>query len=100
MSVNVDELRIKSQMKNPNMGMALAFFFGFIGLFYSSPKGSLIMFIPTVVAGVLTAITFGLGIVLFVPITVINCIWANKACNSHNEKLFQNVGDKNISSAA
>ena len=55
---------ITKSEKNPILGAALSFFFGCIGMLYSTPKGALIMFIPSVVSAIL--IPFLVGTEIFV----------------------------------
>ena len=75
--------------KNPFLGAALSFFFGCLGMLYSTPKGALIMFVPTVLSVCL--IPFLIGIPMLVVCNIVSCIWAYKECENHNKNLIQST---------
>lgn len=69
--------------KSVGIALALTFFFGPLGMFYSTIWGAIIMLILTVIIGILT---MGFGVI----ITQIIClIWAGVAASSHNKKLMK-----------
>ena len=73
--------------KDPMVGAALAFFFGCLGMFYSTPKGALIMLLPTIISAALTP--FLIGFPMLFVCNVITCVWSYKACEAHNKSLVQ-----------
>ncbi len=90
MSEAYENMKVQSQLKNTTIGMVLAFCFGSLGLMYSTIKGGLIMLIPTGIAVVLCLTGIGLivGLPMLFAISVVNAIWAKKACEAHNESVF------------
>jgi uncharacterized paraquat-inducible protein A len=67
--------------KSVGVAMLLAFFFGPLGMFYSTVNGALIMMLVSFFAMIAT---FGLGIFITWPICV---IWAASAASEHNRRL-------------
>lgn len=67
--------------KSVGVAMLLSFFFGPLGMFYSTTNGALIMMLVSFFAMIFT---FGLGIFITWPICV---IWAASAANEHNRRL-------------
>lgn len=63
------------------VSLILTFFFGFLGLFYSTVLGAVVMLILYLIVGFLTA---GVGLLLLHPITM---IWGAVAVSNHNKKL-------------
>lgn len=76
---------ISNEKKDPVVGLLLAFFFGCIGMLYSTPKGALIMLAPTIISALLCFIVIGFPM-LFIC-NVMACYWSYKACVDHNEKI-------------
>lgn len=75
---------IKSE-KSPILAVALAFFFGPLGLLYSTPFGAIVMFFVNMVVGFFT---LGFGLILTWP----GCaIWAYIAANKANKELAESV---------
>jgi hypothetical protein len=71
--------------KSVGVGLLLAFFFGPLGLLYESVLGGIVMFVLSVIVGVLT---LGFGALLTWPICM---IWAAIAVNAHNKKLSSQI---------
>jgi hypothetical protein len=71
-------------MNKKSMGVALllTFFFGPLGLFYSSVIGGVVMLF---VGGAVMVFTAGFGAVLVWPICM---IWAGVATSAHNKRLL------------
>ena len=69
------------QEKSVAASILLSFFFGPLGMLYSTVTGALIMF---VVGGFFTVITLGLGGLLVWPGGV---LWAALAANAHNQRV-------------
>lgn len=76
---------IVSPQKSMGMALALTFFFGPLGLLYASVAGGIIVFILTIIIGI---ITFGLG---FIVGWVVSMIWAAIAVNRHNAKVLNSL---------
>ncbi len=71
--------------KSVGVAIALAIFFGPLGMFYSTIAGAIVMFIVNVLAVFLTA---GLGLVVTWPIGI---VWAAMAASSHNKRLLSGM---------
>jgi hypothetical protein len=71
---------VKSE-KSVGLACALAFFFGPIGLLYSTPKGAIIMFFVNCFVGLFT---LGFGLILTWPICA---VWGWNAASKHNKQL-------------
>lgn len=67
--------------KSVGVAILLSFFFGPLGMLYSTVGGAFIMFMVTIFA---MAFTFGLGIFVTWPICV---LWAAHAASEHNRRL-------------
>jgi hypothetical protein len=76
----------KTVVINPGKSVLVAglltFFFGPIGMFYSTVIGAIIMLVLYVAVGI---ITLGFGLIILHPIAI---IWACLAVSNHNEKLI------------
>lgn len=68
--------------KSVGVAVALTFFFGPLGLLYSSVMGGLIMLAVTFLVVLFTA---GLGLIITHPICI---IWGVVAANDYNKKLL------------
>lgn len=68
--------------KNTGLAIALAFFFGPLGLLYSTVLGGIVMFFVNILVGVFTA---GFGLLLTWPACA---VWAYVATKSYNDKLL------------
>lgn len=79
---NVNVIVTKST-KNVGAAIALALFFGPLGMFYSTIVGAIIMIIVSLVVGILT---FGLGLLITIPL---GAIWAGIAAHLHNKKIME-----------
>ena len=66
--------------KSVLIAFLLAFFFGPLGMLYTTVSGAIIMLVVSLVVGVFT---FGLGLLITQPICV---IWSVVAANSHNSQ--------------
>lgn len=69
--------------KNVGTAVALALFFGPLGMFYSTIVGAIIMMVISLVVGILT---FGLGLLITVPL---GAVWAGIAAHLHNKKILE-----------
>ncbi|WP_129732510.1 hypothetical protein [Parabacteroides goldsteinii] len=69
--------------KSVGIAIALALFFGPLGMFYSTILGAIIMLIVNVIVGIFT---LGVGLFVTIPIGV---IWAAIAASCHNSKLMK-----------
>ena len=67
--------------KSVGVAALLAFFFGPLGMFYSTTSGALIMMLVSFFAMIMT---FGLGLLVTWPICV---LWAAHAAGEHNRRL-------------
>lgn len=65
----------------------LAFFFGPIGMLYSTWVGALVMFGVNLVVALIAVVTFGFGALLWIPVTIVEIIWAVQASNEYNRRL-------------
>jgi hypothetical protein len=71
--------------KNVGVAIILTFFFGPLGLLYSSVIGGLVMLPVTIIVGFLTV---GLGLFITHPICI---IWAAVSASTYNKKLLAGV---------
>ncbi|SDX41923.1 hypothetical protein SAMN05444487_11720 [Marininema mesophilum] len=71
------------QTKSMGLSLILTFFFGPLGMLYSTILGGIIMFFVEVFVGLFT---FGFGLLLTHPICM---IWGAVATNTYNEKLLK-----------
>lgn len=78
---NVQRPMVIVAPKSVGTAILLSFFFGPLGMLYSTVTGGLIMLVVT---PILAFITLGFGLLITHPICV---IWAAVAANSHNEKI-------------
>jgi hypothetical protein len=67
--------------KSVGGAVALAFFFGPLGMLYSTVVGALVMFVISIFVAIAT---LGLGLIITLPICA---VWAGIAANSHNNQL-------------
>lgn len=68
--------------KSVGVSIILTFFFGPLGLLYSSVVGGLVMLAVSVVVGVLT---LGIGLIVTHPICI---IWGAVAASNYNKQLL------------
>ena len=66
------------QRKSTILALVLCFFFGPLGMFYSTVPGAIIMCILYVVIGILT---LGWGLIALHPIAIIWGVWAAHRAN-------------------
>lgn len=71
--------------KSVGGAVALAFFFGPLGMIYSTPVGAIVMFLVNLVVLIPT---LGLGLLVTLPIGM---VWAGVAASKHNERLGASV---------
>lgn len=76
---------IVASTKSVGISLILTFFFGALGMLYSTIWGAVIMIIVTIIVG---TITFGMGLFLLWPICM---IWGAFAAASYNKKLFNEI---------
>ena len=67
--------------KNVGIALLLTFFFGPLGMLYSTVTGGIVMLIVSLVVAFLT---LGLGLVITFPICM---VWAAIAASNHNKEL-------------
>lgn len=63
------------------LAVFLAWFFGPLGMLYSTIPGAIVMFFADVILGI---VTLGIALIFLIPIGI---IWAYVAAKGHNEKL-------------
>ena len=85
---NVQQHVVVTPTKNMGIAIILAFLFGPLGMLYSTVLGGVIMFVLSLVIGV---VTLGVGLIITWPVCV---IWAAVATSSYNKKLL--AGTNNI----
>lgn len=68
--------------KSAGTAALLSFFFGPLGMFYSTVPGALIMMLVSFIVGF---VTLGIGLFVTQPICI---IWAAVAANNYNKKLM------------
>lgn len=68
--------------KSMGAAIALAFFFGPLGMLYATIPGAIVMFFLNSIVGLLT---LGLGLLITFPIGI---IWAAVATSTYNKKLI------------
>lgn len=73
---------VVQSLKSMGVGLTLTFFFGPLGMLYSTVVGALVMMVIT---GVIFLLTFGLGILVTWPICM---VWTYIAIKNHNQKLI------------
>jgi len=73
------------QRKSMILGLILTFFFGSLGMLYSTISGGLIMFVLSIIVGVFT---LGFGLIFIWPIQL---IWTIIAISNHNSKQERRV---------
>ena len=71
---------MQGSSKNVMVAFLLSFFFGPLGMFYSTVSGALIMLVISIVVGIFT---LGFGLFITWPICI---IWACVAAGNHNKK--------------
>lgn len=72
-------------MKSKGAAFVLTFFFGPLGMFYSTVPGALIMLVISVVGAI---VTFGVSILLTWPICI---VWGITAVDKHNAALLASM---------
>jgi len=72
--------------KNLGLGVVLTFFFGGLGLLYSSIPGGILMTILELIAWVLMFV--GIGFLILPLIHFSSIVWSIVAINAHNRKLL------------
>jgi hypothetical protein len=77
---------IIASTKNVGVSILLTFFFGPLGMLYSTVLGGIIMIVVTVLV---FFITFGFGTFLTWPICV---IWGALAAHNYNKRLLSRAG--------
>ncbi len=82
---------VAMRSKNMMLGLILAFFFGSIGLFYTSILLGLIGLAVEVVIWVIAVATLGLGSVLIIPWHIFSMILVAVLINSHNKRLLASL---------
>lgn len=71
---------VTQNKKSVALSLVLTFFFGPLGMLYSTVAGGIIMFFIAIVVGLFT---FGIGLFFLWPIQM---IWAAIAASNHNSK--------------
>lgn len=85
--VNVTQTMAVNVRSSKSVGVAvlLAFFFGPLGMLYSTVTGAVVMFFVNLIVGIPT---YGFGLLLTWPVCV---IWAAIAANNHNQQSVRTV---------
>lgn len=78
---------ITKSEKKPALGAVLGFFFGPIGLLYSTISGAIVMGIATVISAICIPLLFGLGIPMVFGCWIASAIWGYMACKKHNDSI-------------
>ena len=78
---------IVANQKSTTTAAVLGFFFGPLGMLYSTISGAIIMFIISAIVGFLTV---GIGLIVTIPIC---SIWAYLAAKKHNEKQLKSISN-------
>jgi hypothetical protein len=73
--------------KSVGVSLLLTFFFGPLGLLYSTISGAIVMFIICFLVGI---VTFGIGCLITWPICM---IWGVTASNAYNKKIVAAVAN-------
>ena len=81
MSDNPTQTIVVKSEKNLVLALLLTFFFGPLGLLYATILGGIVMLVVNLVVGILT---FGIGLAVTWPITM---LWALLATLSYNKNL-------------
>ncbi len=83
--VNVTINTIAQPSKSTTVAGILAFFFGPLGMFYSTVSGALIMIlINTLIILPIMIFTVGFGAILYFPSWLVGIVWAVMAVNKQN----------------
>ena len=82
------QLLFLAQKKSIGIAFVLTFFFGPLGMFYSTVEGGIIMLIITTITVMITFFTFGFGLFLMFIVGLVCIIWGMIAASEHNEKLL------------
>ncbi len=77
---------VQSVGKSTMVAVILSFFFGPLGMFYSTVTGGIIMLIISLIVGIFT---LGFGLIVTWPICV---IWAALAADRQNKNVLANPG--------
>jgi len=77
---------IVTSTKSVAISLVLTFFFGALGMLYSTIWGAVIMIIVSIFIGM---ITLGMGLFLVWPVCM---IWGALAAASYNKKLLAKIG--------
>jgi len=85
MSNGANKTAVVNVGKSVLASILLTFFFGPLGMFYSTVVGAIIMLVLYIVIGI---VTLGLGLIILHPIAI---IWGAVAVSSYNKKLAQNL---------
>ncbi|MGK0367828.1 MAG: hypothetical protein ACI9QD_000967, partial [Thermoproteota archaeon] len=87
---NSPQIVVAVAPKSQPVGLALSFFFGPFGVFYSSILGGAVM---TIISITLAIITVGLSTFLTIPAGM---IWSFLATKKYNENLFSSVAPQQV----
>ena len=78
-------IHVNVPTKSVGIALVLSFFFGPLGMLYSTVLGGVIMIIISTIVAIFT---LGLGLIITHPICV---IWAIVAANSHNKQVLERI---------
>jgi hypothetical protein len=79
---------VQTRGKSIVAAVLLAMFFGPLGLLYASAAGGLLMTVIYVLLFLVSALTFGMAAVLFVPAHLICLAWAALAASSRPREVL------------
>jgi hypothetical protein len=85
MSNETNKTVVVNAGKSVVASILLTFFFGPLGMFYSTVLGAVIMLVLYLVIGI---VTLGFGLIILHPIAI---IWGAVAVSSYNKKLVQSL---------
>ena len=80
---------VVTSTKSVGISIILTLIFGFIGMFYSTIKGAIIMTLLTIVLAIVIAASNPVALFGFFPVMwLVSIIWGAMAVNSYNKKIL------------
>lgn len=76
--------------KSVGIAILLTFFFGSLGLFYSTIAGAIIMLLIELLIFVFSLATLGFGLALFSVTHLVCIVWGAAAAHNYNKKWLRN----------
>ena len=81
-------MAVQVQQKSAGISFALTFFFGGLGLFYTSPVMAIVATLIDIVLWIVTVITLGLGMLLLIPAKILWIILGITKVTKYNKDLL------------